>query len=141
MSTVCRPLDPTKFTRACQRVHGLMEVQVQPQTINEAMAKGLTDPMAIRWLAGIRMEFPDKQAAMFCLMRVIGVVHLAQKGALGPFWHDEHGVWSSALEVLAVARCDMNKGFDEADVAARLAKLEPPPAEEPCVGTPPQSSD
>jgi hypothetical protein len=130
----CVALDPERFLSAWNKAQELADapnivplVTKQPVVFEDGMEVALKNTPMLRWLAGVRAEFPDANEAMSCSMRFFGITVLIERKVLGPFFNPKHGIWTEAVKALALAKCDTLKGYNEADVRARLAQLEPPP--------------
>ena len=125
------PVDPERFIAAWQKAQALMASSDKPLNIPPILMPNgfmldLANNPAAKWFGGVLEVFPDPGEMMTCSMRFFGVIQLAGTGVLGHFFDPQKGIYNPALRVLAVAKCQARKGYDEADVKARLAKLDPP---------------
>ena len=132
---MCVALDPERFLTAWNKAQEMADapnvtplITRMPIDMDDRTTSHLANSEILRWLAGVRDEFPDQTEGLSCSMRFFAITGLIEKGLLGPFYNPKYGVWTDALRVLAVARCHVTNGFNEPDVKERLAKLEPPPS-------------
>lgn len=132
---MCLPLDPERFLTAWHKAQEMADAKnVVPLATRRSLDMGdgtslrLNNNEFVRWLVAVRNEFPDPNEAMSCSMRFFGITVLAEKGQLGVFQHPEHGIWTDALRVLAVAPCHVTRGYTLKDVRERLAQIPPPPS-------------
>lgn len=124
-------LDPDLFVLAWERAQEMGDPLnttplVPVGTVSPDLAKLANDPK-LRWVLAVSEVFPNSNLASNCTFRILAALTLIQDGGLGPFFHKEYGIWSDAIPVLAVARCDSAMGFDRTDLDARLALIPPPP--------------
>lgn len=125
-------LDPDRFARAWALVEEAIGPTapslMPPGTRNPDLAV-LADNPQMRWVLAVQQVFQEPVLASSCTFRILFAATLRDAGDLGPFFHKEYGVWSDAIPVLAVARCDSRTGYDLTDLQARLALIPPPPTE------------
>ena len=138
-SYALKPLDPARFliawdnAQSVARANEIVSFAITKPSIARRILNNGTADTAVncqlsRCYLGIQLEFDDEVDSLTCYQRFIKIVELRDKGGLGRFYDLLRGLWNPAILMLAEAPCDSMTGYDLADIKARLATIEQPPA-------------